>query len=394
MPRKNWTTTRFVFLVILGVAALFVLTLAMPIEGWRTGRIENPPLDLVNGATLVSAPTRIWIDTDAACGASKRTDPDDCLAILWLADQGMEIVGVSTSYGNAASETVIQTVRALRDQIRANGAAAFPIWRGAAAPMAKINGDGEEVPAQEALRAALNEQPLSIVALGPLTNIAGAIAGRVELQRRVSRIVAVMGQRPGHLFHPAEGSGQGSLLGHGPIFRDLNFVKDPDAAAAVLEMPIPVSFIPYDAARSVEITQADLQALAKAGSEYAWGAENSRAWLDYWNEDMGRTGFYPFDWVAAAYVIAPDLFACANAKAWIGRKRFLGVFPSHNLLVDPELPEDAEVNSDVVYCLKSDPTLHDFLIEVGSKGLSRSKKEAAPFGSYDPRGSTPTGAAQ
>ena len=58
------------------------------------------------GGPAVAPPGRIWIDTDAACGATTRTDPDDCLAILWLAERGVDIIGISTSFGNAPGDVV------------------------------------------------------------------------------------------------------------------------------------------------------------------------------------------------------------------------------------------------------------------------------------------------
>lgn len=62
---------------------------------WGTGRAALEQLSLVPGGPAVTPPGRIWIDTDAACGASARTDPDDCLAILWLVSHGVDIVGLA-----------------------------------------------------------------------------------------------------------------------------------------------------------------------------------------------------------------------------------------------------------------------------------------------------------
>lgn len=62
---------------------------------------------------------------------------------------------------------------------------------------ARLSQGGASTPAERALREALADGPLSIVALGPLTNIAAALRDRLELQANVKRIVAVMGRRPG-----------------------------------------------------------------------------------------------------------------------------------------------------------------------------------------------------
>lgn len=89
-------------------------------------------------------------------------------------------------------------------------------------------------PASEALIVALETGPLTILALGPLTNIAQALTARPDLVANIARLIAVMGRRQGHLFHPAEGEGHGILFGHGPVFRDFNFDQDREAAARVL----------------------------------------------------------------------------------------------------------------------------------------------------------------
>ena len=49
------------------------------------------------------------------------------------------------------------------------------------------------------------------------------------------------------------------ILGHGPIFRDLNFEFDRDAAIAVLSAGLPITLIPYDAARNMQWTHADIE---------------------------------------------------------------------------------------------------------------------------------------
>jgi hypothetical protein len=134
---------------------------------------------------------------------------------------------------------------------------------------------------------ALEEGPLAVIALGPLTNVARALDGRPELRSRVTRVVAVMGRRPGHIFHPAEGGGGGMLLGHGPIFRDFNFEMDVAATIRTVALGIPLTLVPYDAARRIEISTAELDRLAAAGGAAAWVTRRSRAWLAYWQREIG-----------------------------------------------------------------------------------------------------------
>jgi len=51
----------------------------------------------------------------------------------------------------------------------------------------------------------------------------------------------------------------------------------------------------------------------------AWLAERAGPWLDYWDGDIGLPGFYPFDALAALYVLHPEQFNCAKAFAWIAK---------------------------------------------------------------------------
>ena len=143
------------------------------------------------------------------------------------------------------------------------------------------------------LRAALEREPLLILALGPLTNIAIALENRPDLQANVKRLIAVMGRRRGHVFHPIEGATAHSFLGHGPVFRDFNFVQDEAAAAAVLAMGLPVTLIPYEVARHITVGPAVLDRMAGQGGATAWIAQQARPWLAYWHEDIGLPGFYP-----------------------------------------------------------------------------------------------------
>lgn len=344
-------------LAICLLAIAVVLVFALPITAWRTGRQNALQFDLVSGGPSVPQSSRIWIDTDAACGATPTTDPDDCLAIAWLAQNGHAIAGISTSYGNANGDVVLRTTRMLVSKIVESGQTLIKVWRGWDSPVVKA--DNGVPPAQAALRTALNEGPLTILALGPLTNIADALEDRPELQHNVTRLVAVMGHQPGHLFHPAEASGRGILMGHGPIFRDLNFSMDETAAQSILDMHLPLTLIPYDAAVHTIITSADIEKLAHQGPTLSWAAATTKGWLNFWQNDIGQPGFYPFDWVAAAYFAKPSLFNCAPTHVQIEREWVFWVYPRWSFLVSPIADGQHEAS---LYCPQPASSLHDFLL--------------------------------
>ena len=301
------------------LAALLALTLALPVPMWRTGRMAVRPLDLVQGGPSVAMAPRLWIDTDAACGLGERTDPDDCLALaLLIPKRSGDIAGVSTVFGNASLE---ETDRVARDLIGImsgeEGTPAIPVFAGASAP-------GEDsTSASRALQAALAEGPMTVLSIGPLTNVAAALAGRPDLQANVSRLVAVMGKRRGHIFHPAEGHSGAMFLGHGPVFRDFNLAADPAAAAKLIAMHLPITLVPYDAARHVIVSDRDLDRIGRAGQALSWVADRARGWLAYWQRDVGIDGFYPFDLIAAGYVLKPRNFNCASTHAVVAPDRSL-----------------------------------------------------------------------
>lgn len=362
-PDPWWCRRRaaiWIAITLAVVVAALLATLAIPIRSWRTGRMPVPPLGVTESAPPAAMSRRIWIDTDAACGVGKSTDPDDCFAIALLARaEHVRIEGISTVFGNATLSETDSITRTLIDAIRDAHGSGIIVHTGSAGPEAPAA-------AHAALRQALAEGPLTIVALGPLTNIAAALDGRADLQRNVSRIVAVMGRRQGHIFHPAEGSRAHSLLGHGPVFRDLNAIKDIDAASEILAMKLPLTLIPYDVARHVSLTGEDLDRMAAAGPDLIWIAERSRTWLRFWQNEIGQLGFYPFDLLAAVYVLRPTFFDCARARVWIGRDPSLfhaWLFSPRALLVGAREPDAAEPDdAEAIYCTKPSPQLHEWVL--------------------------------
>jgi inosine-uridine nucleoside N-ribohydrolase len=368
--------------VVPGLLALALLSFAVPVRVWRTGELPAPPLPVVEGGPTVTMPRRVWIDTDAACGQGRTTDPDDCFAILLLArTPGVEIAGISTVFGNAPLDVTDRTTRTLVAMLGREGPGVLPpVYRGSAGPVG-ADGSVGPAPAHAALREALEEGPLTLLALGPLTNLAAALRDRPDLRPNVARLVAVMGRRPGHLFHPAEGAGGGILFGHGPVFRDLNFDLDRAAASSVLATRPPTTLVPYDAGRRLGLTGADLDRLEAHGGAAAWAASRARGWLAFWREDVGRDGFYPFDLLAGAYVLDPGLFGCAPAAAWVGKDRELWhiVHDPDTLLVGPPRrgwPSTARASADVVYCTDVSGRLHDWVVRrlAGTGGPDRGEE--------------------
>ena len=208
--------------------------------------------------------SRVWIDTDAACNGGN-ADPDDCFAMLVLMHSpDVEIVGISTVFGNAPLSVVDRTTRDLVGRIA--GSSDILVHSGSSTAL-KAERTTSIEPAHSALERALERGPLTIVSLGPLTNVAATLRRRPDLADNIGLLVAVMGRRPGHVFHPAEGrNSSGILFGHGPIFRDFNFSKDRTSASIVLGLAERISLTPYAAAREVMVTRRDLARMRERSS--------------------------------------------------------------------------------------------------------------------------------
>jgi len=156
-----------------------------------------------NTAGEAAGPDPVWIDTDPACGAAATNDVDDCWALLLAFRSGrIAVRGIGTVFGNLdEAPTRARVVGILGALGVATGRAALPpIHRGAGGPGDRAGREGNRAAA--ALARALEAEPLTVLALGPLTNIAAVLARRPDLAGRIRRIVAVAGQRPGERFFP------------------------------------------------------------------------------------------------------------------------------------------------------------------------------------------------
>lgn len=287
-------------------------------------------------AEPAAARTRIWIDTDPACGLGATSDPDDCFALLHLlASPEVEVVGISTTFGNAS---LGESTSVARELLRRLDRPAPSLYAGARDAMYWWT--PPPTAASRAIAKALRQESLTFVALGPLTNLSAALAEHPELATNIVTTIAVMGKAPGEIFHPSERSPR-ALLGHGPIFSDLNFVKDTRAAKMLLERGVRFTLVPYAAGKTRHITRADLDAMSARGSASAWVAASARGWLAFWRDVVGRDGFYPFDLVAAHVATDPTQAACTDEAVAVRPDRDIGWFgfgPLSLLFAEPGEP--------------------------------------------------------
>ena len=210
----------------------------------------------------------VWIDTDMGF--------DDLAAVLTVAAQtGWTIDGLSLVAGNAPLPVVTDNAQ--------RAAACFgwtmPIHAGRDRPLAcelvtaqnilgadAMASAGRSLPPSRATLASRDavtalaqylEQsgtPATLLALGPLTNVAAALMRRPELAARIGDLVWMGGSAgPGNHTAAAE----------------FNAAVDPESVQQVLDAGVPLRMVGLDACRQVRVRAADADALRQIGTERA-----------------------------------------------------------------------------------------------------------------------------
>jgi inosine-uridine nucleoside N-ribohydrolase len=251
------------------------------------------------------------------------TDPgvDDAMALLLLARHPeIELIGVTTVFGNATIETTTRNALYLKQSFGfeapvAKGAAK-PVNAAAAAPAVTfVHGDNglgnipiPEVTATVDARPAAqliidlvraNPHEVTIVAVGRMTNLAEAIAqdpGIVPLVKAVSVMGGAFG-RNGH-------------YGNVTPVAEANIIGDPVAADIVFGANWPMTIVGLDVTHESVMTDEYVSDLARrAGRDGAFLWEVSRFYANFYTTSRQfLNGFAVHDSSAVAAVLHPEFF--------------------------------------------------------------------------------------
>lgn len=235
---------------------------------------------------------RVWIDTDIMIGKFRR-DVDDGLAlILALADTNIKIEGISFVHGVDYASEVTDKLLA-----RYGNGLQIPTYKGAD----DSTQFGDETAATQALLKALNEGPLTILALGPMTNIGTVLENHPEVIPNVKQISYCAGRRPGQLFNPGSGKTK---------FSDYNFDLDPYATAMVLKARVPLLLAGYDCSDNLFVSKEDFIHLRKSDDPTdKWLYRKLKSWHSLWRMFIGsKQGFIPFDVSTVGALLYPQEF--------------------------------------------------------------------------------------
>lgn len=279
-------------------------------NGLITG--QNPQSSSLVTQTVLDALEKksVWIDTNLSIGAHPPSEAlcnvDDAFGVLHLFNTvSVKVEGISTVFGNSDVDTALVQTRDLDNRF---GPIGLPVVKGAAAAM-DIH-QLVETDATKALARALEAKRLTLVALGPTTNIATFVLLHPELVPRIDQIILSAG-RSSEICHFVAGPRQETP------FRDLNFDLDPDAVQILLESDIPLVLIPFETAHKVWITPKELDILGSHPGVGKFLDDYSRSWCDHWVKSYGAKGFNLFEALAAGFAANPNLFKVSRVQARI-----------------------------------------------------------------------------
>jgi len=243
---------------------------------------------------------------------------DDAMALLLaLASPEVELLGVTTVGGNASLANT--TANALR-VLELVGRTDVPVAAGAARPLLRelevandVHGEsgleGPDLPAPtsapveahaidfmaETLRGAA--APVTLVPVGPLTNVALLLARHPELADRVERIVLMGGAIAEGNVTPAA---------------EFNVWVDPEAAARVFASGIDVTMIGLDVTHRALLTEAHVRELRAGGRVGTVVAELHEFYARFHREVYDFDGTPVHDAVAVAHALAPGILETAH----------------------------------------------------------------------------------
>jgi purine nucleosidase len=252
-------------------------------------------------------PKRILIDTDPGID-------DACAILLALASPELSLEGLSVVHGNCFLEQA--TVNALSVMELAN-ASHVPVARGCELPLVQpsllapeTHGDTglgyAKLPAPRARpliqhgsdflieRIMSSPGEITLVAIGPLTNVALAIRQEPRLVNAVRELI-IMG---GAIRHE----------GNTTALAEFNTFVDPHAAHIVYHAGIPTTLVPLDVTYQCILTPDDVERLRRIDSPITkFIVDATRFYMEFHDEFQGIEGCVINDPLALALTFAPEL---------------------------------------------------------------------------------------
>lgn len=258
------------------------------------------------------------------------TDPgiDDAMAMAMLAGlTGLDLLAITTVFGNAEIGTTTRNALFLRRQLGLNA----PVHRGAHAPLHRPRGagalhihgenglggaalpdgndqpDGLDAPGRIAELVRAHPGQVTLLAIGPLTNLALALRRDPGIAGLVERVVVMGGA-----------FGTDGRWGNVTPLAEANIHNDPEAAAEVLDAAWPVTMVGLDVTARCVLSTAQAANLRDTGAAGRLLWDVSRFYADAYARFDGLDGCCLHDVAALALLADPELFIWQSGQVRIG----------------------------------------------------------------------------
>ena len=259
----------------------------------------------------------VWLDTDPGV--------DDAMAMaLLFAIDAYDVKGVSAVAGNVELPKTFQNAR---DLVAFFGRKDVPVYPGAARPLFREprtcyfihgqNGLGdvplpasdalvEKKPAWDALYEAAKaaEGELTLIAVGPLTNVALALGKYGTLGKLLKRIVIMGGS---------------ATYGNATPAAEANIFCDPEAASTVFQSGVPIVMCGLDMTLKTVMSPAELDEMGRLNPTAKFLRDAAQHGLSY-SQAHGIDGMALHDPTAVLYPLYPELFSGEEAGVAVETK--------------------------------------------------------------------------
>jgi len=298
-------------------------------------------------------PSRVILDTD--------TGVDDAFALLFaMRSPELKIEAITAVSGNVPLELTLPNAMRM---VEIAGRTDIPVAAGAKVPLARRlvtaeyahgnNGLGGAIfpepkmkpaaqPAAELIDSIVRKYPgeVTLIPVGPLTNIATALNADPDLAKMVRGIVLMGGSLSGGNITPAA---------------EFNIYVDPEAARMVFQSGIPITMVGLDVTRKTTLTDEHARILQAAQNPVSQAAAKiARNAIDHNREQGFVVGPNMHDSLAVAAFIDPsilkfkDYYVDIETAGELTAGATLGYSPtSGDLKLSPEMEKKAAQNMQI-----------------------------------------------
>jgi purine nucleosidase len=252
-------------------------------------------------------PQKIIFDTDLGID-------DACAVLLALASPELSVEGLTMVHGNCALEQAAKNALSI---LELGHASQIPVARGCDVPLVKASLLAPETHGESGLGYAKLPEPqtqpvvqhaidfliqkilaapgeITLVAIGPLTNLALAIRQEPRVVKAVKELI-VMG---GAIRHE----------GNTTALAEFNAYVDPHAAHIIFHAGFPTTLVPLDVTYQCILTPDDVRRIRRVDSPITKFIEDAtRFYMEFHDEYQGIQGCVINDPLALALTFAPEL---------------------------------------------------------------------------------------